>query len=108
MNEEGATSGRPQEVRIAAWLVLIESIVGVIIGGVEYVLYENELSLIGAVLAIIGFWIYLQILNQDLSWWNIAVIFNVLAIALYIAGWNIYGVGLSVLVFVYLILPSTR
>ena len=64
MGEETGTL--PREVQFAAWLVLIESIVGVIIGGFEFALYENELSLIGAVLAIIGFWIYFQLLNVSL------------------------------------------
>jgi hypothetical protein len=107
MNEE-APSGRPQEVQIAGWLVLLESIVGLIVGGVEYAVWENELSLIGAVIALVGFWIYTQIIKQDLSAWNIAVIFNILAIALYAVGDNWAGVGLSVICFVYLVMPNTR
>jgi len=110
MEDGGTTSSgvRPQEVNIAAWLVLLESIVGLVIGVGEYIVFENELSLLGAVLAFIGFWLYTQILNQDYSAWNMAVIFNVIAIFLYGAGWNIPGVILSIICFLYLIQPNVK
>lgn len=110
MAEGGATSSgaRPQAVTIAGWLVLLESIAGLIVGGFEYVVFENELSLLGAVMAIVGFWIYFQILNQDLSAWNIAVIFNVIAIVLYAVGSNIPGVGLSIICLLWLLAPNTK
>ena len=105
----GITSGaRPKEVTYAGWLILIESLVGLIVGGVEYVIWENELSLLGAVLAIIGFWLYFQILNQDYSAWNMAVIFNVIAIFLYAAGSNWPGVVLSIICFLYLVQPNVK
>jgi hypothetical protein len=99
---------RPQEVKIAGFLVLLESIVGLVVGGVEYAIYENELSLIGAVIAIIGFWLYFQILGQDYSAWNMAVIFNVIAIALYAVGENWPGVILSIICFIYLVQPNVK
>ncbi|TFG29494.1 hypothetical protein EU528_09595 [Candidatus Thorarchaeota archaeon] len=110
MPEGGATSSgaRPQAVTIAGWLVLLESITGLIIGGFEYAVWENELSLLGAVMALVGFWIYFQILKQDLSAWNIAVIFNVIAIVLYAVGSNIPGVGLSIICLLWLIAPNTK
>ena len=110
MDEGGTTSSgaRPQEVTIAGWLILLESIVGLIIGGVEYALWDNELSLLGAVLAVIGFWLYFQILKQDYSAWNMAVIFNVLAIFLYAAGSNWPGVVLSIVCFLYLVQPNVK
>ncbi|TFH05574.1 MAG: hypothetical protein E4H14_12490 [Candidatus Thorarchaeota archaeon] len=110
MNEGGTTSSgaRPREVQIAAWLVLLESFTGLLIGGFEYYMFENELSLLGAVLALVGFWIYTQILKQDLSAWNLAVVFNVIAIFLYAVGSNWPGVGLSVICFLWLINPNTR
>jgi len=106
--ETTTTGPRPKEVTIAAWLVLLESITGLIIGGFEYAVYENELSLLGAVMALVGFWIYTQILNQDYSAWNIAVIFNVIAIVLYAVGSNIPGVGLSIICLLWLIAPNTK
>ena len=108
MTEISGSGPRPKEVSIAGWLVLLESIVGLIIGGVEYVIWENELSLLGAVLAIVGFWLYFQILGQDYSAWNMAVIFNVIAIFLYAVGSNWPGVGLSVICFLYLIQPNVK
>ena len=109
MAEGGNTSGaRPKEVTYAGWLILLESVVGLIIGGVEYAIWDNDLSLLGAVLAIIGFWLYFQILKQDYSAWNMAVIFNVIAIFLYAAGSNWPGVGLSVICFLYLIQPNVK
>jgi len=109
MADSGASTGfRPQEVKIAAWLVLLESITGLIVGGVEYAIWENELSLLGAVMALIGFWVYTMILKQDYGGWMIAVIFNVLAIVLYAIGENWPGVGLSLICFLYLLNPATR
>ena len=109
MNEGGTTSGSiPNEVRYAALFVLIESIIGAIIGGVEYYIWENPLSLLGAVLAIIGFWLYTQLLHQDYSAWNMAVIFNILAIFLYLAGENYPGVILSIFCFFYLVNPGVK
>ncbi|MHA1615525.1 MAG: hypothetical protein ACTSW7_02585 [Candidatus Thorarchaeota archaeon] len=109
MTGGGNTLGaRPKEVTYAAWLILIESIVGLIIGGAEYAIWGNELSLLGAVLAIVGFWLYFQILNQDYSAWNMAVIFNVIAVFLYAVGDNWPGVILSVICFIYLIQPNVK
>ena len=108
MTEISGSGPRPKEVTYAALFVLLESIIGAIIGGVEYYLWENPLSLLGAVLAIIGFWLYTQLLTQDYSAWNMSVIFNVLAIFLYAVGENWPGVVLSVVCFLYLINPSVK
>ena len=109
--EDGGTTtsgATPQEVKIAAWLVLLESLVGLIVGGFEYAVWENELSLLGAVMALVGFWIYTQILKQDYSAWNLAVIFNVIAIVLYFVGSNWPGVGLSLISLIYLLQPNVK
>lgn len=108
MADSGAAAGaRPKEVTMAGWLILLEAIVGAIVGGVEYILFENELSLLGLVLALVAFWLYTMVLKQDYSAWMMAVIFNILAIFLYAAGDNWAGVALSVICFVYLISPNT-
>ena len=108
MADSGAATGaRPKEVTIAGWLILMEAIVGAIVGGVEYILWENELSLLGLVLAIVAFWLYTMVLKQDYYAWMMAVIFNILAIFLYAAGDNYPGVVLSVICFIYLISPNT-
>lgn len=109
MADSGAAAGaRPKEVTYAGWLILIEAITGLIVGGVEYFLWENELSLLGVVLAVIAFWLYTMILKQDYAAWMMAVIFNVIAIFLYAAGDNWPGVILSLICWVYLIMPATR
>lgn len=113
MNET-APSGIPKEVLMAGRLVLLESIVGAISGGVAYYISEeygyggNDLALLGIVLAIIGFWLYFQILHQDYTAWNMAVIFNILAIFLYATGENWPGVILSLICFLYLIQPNVK
>ena len=108
MDDGGTTGPRPKEVTYAALFVLIESIAGAIIGGVEYYIWENPLSLLGAVLGIIGFWLYFQLLSQDYSAWNMAVIFNILAIFLYLSGDNYPGVILSIFCFLYLITQNVK
>jgi hypothetical protein len=108
MANSSSKEDKPQEVKLAAWLVLLESIVGLIIGVVEYAIWENDLSLVGAVLALIGFWVYTLILRQDYGGWMIAVIFNVLAMVLYAIGENWPGVVLSLVCFLYLLNPPTR
>jgi hypothetical protein len=105
---EAGTGERPKEVTWAGWLILIEAITGLIIGGVEYIIWENELSLLGVVLAIIAFWLYTMILKQDYAAWMMAVIFNILAIFLYAAGDNWPGVILSLICFIYLVTPNVR
>jgi hypothetical protein len=116
MEEGGTTSSsvRPKEVSIAGWLVLLESIVGAISGGVAYYISEeygyggNDLALLGIVLAFVGFWLYFQILGQDYSAWNMAVIFNILAIFLYATGENWAGVVLSLICLLYLVQPNVK
>lgn len=105
---DSAKGERPKEVTYAGWLILAESITGLIVGGVEYAIWENELSLLGVVLAIIGFWLYTMILKQDYAAWMMAVIFNILAIFLYAAGDNWPGVVLSLICFIYLITPNVK
>jgi hypothetical protein len=99
---------RPREVTIAANLVLLEAIVGLIAAGVTYWIWEDELSLLGIVLAIVAFWLYTMILKQDYSAWMITVIFNILAVFLYATGYNWAGVALSLICFIYLISPNVK
>ncbi len=116
MDDGGTTTSgpKPQEVKIAAWLVLLESIVGAISGGVAYYIAEeygyggNDLALLGVVLAIVGFWLYFQIMGQDYTAWNMAVIFNILAIFLYATGENWAGVILSLICLLYLVQPNVK
>ncbi len=109
MADAGTTAGaRPKEVTYAAFFVLLESITGLVVGGIEYAIWENELSLLGAVLALIGFGIYFLVLKQDYTGWLIAVIFTVFAIVLYAIGENWPGVGLSLICFIYFIQPNVR
>ena len=109
MADSGAAAGaRPKEVTIAGWLILIEAITGLIVGGVEYYIWENELSLLGVVLAVIAFWLYTMIIKQDYAAWMMAVIFNIIAIFLYLAGDNYPSVILSLGCWLYLVMPNTR
>lgn len=105
----GPTEGaRPKEVTIAGYLVLLESLAGLIVGGLMYALWEDELSLLGIILAVVGFWLYTQILKQDYSAWMMTVIFNVIAVFLYWTGDNWPGIMLSIICLVYLISPNVK
>ncbi len=109
MAESGATGGpRPKEVTIASYLILAASFTGLIVGGLSYAFWEDELSLLGIVLAVVGFWLYTQVLNQDYSAWMMSVLFNIIAIFLYATGSNWPGVALSVICVLYFISPNTK
>ncbi|TFF91302.1 hypothetical protein EU545_04650 [Candidatus Thorarchaeota archaeon] len=100
--------GRPKEVTYAGYLILLEGIVGLIVGGVEYIIWGNDLSLLGVVLAVIAFWLYTMILKQDYAAWMMAVVFNIIAIFLYLAGDNYPGAILTIFCLVYLVTPGVR
>jgi hypothetical protein len=105
----GPTEGaRPKEVTYAGFLVLLEAIVGLIAAGVTYWIWEDELSLLGIILAVVAFWLYTMILKQDYSAWMMTVIFNIIAIFLYATGYNWAGVVLSLICLIYLISPNVK
>ncbi|MGQ4911346.1 MAG: hypothetical protein ACP6KW_04175 [Candidatus Thorarchaeota archaeon] len=109
MVDSGVSTGtRPREVTIAGWLILLESLTGLVVGGINYMIWEDDLSLLGIVIAFIGFWLYTMILKQDYAAWMMAVIFNIIAIFLYAAGYNFPGVFLSLVAFLYLIMPNVK
>ncbi|TFG26366.1 hypothetical protein EU527_19795 [Candidatus Thorarchaeota archaeon] len=105
----GATDSKPREVTIAAWLVLLEAIVGLIVVGIEFAFdIANDYTLLGLVLVVVAFWLYTQILKQDYTAWMMAVIFNIIAIFLYAVGDNWPGVILSLICFIYLVTPNVK
>ena len=99
---------RPKEVTIAGYLILLEAITGLIVGGLNYYFWEDDLALLGIVLALVAFWLYTMILKQDYSAWMITVIFNIIAVFLYATGSNWPGVGLSLICLIYLISPNVK
>lgn len=109
MADSGATSGaRPQEVTYAGYLLLLASLTGLIVGGATYWFFEDELSLLGIVLAVFGFILYTLVMKQDYTGWLLAVLFNIIAVFLYATGSNWPGVFLSILCVVYFMAPNTR
>ena len=107
-DDSAAAGARPREVTIAGYLILLEAITGLIVGGITYAIWENDLALLGIVLAVIAFWLYTMILKQDYAAWMMAVLFNILAIFLYLSGDNYPGAILSLFCFLYLVMPATR
>ena len=107
-DEGGSTGPRPKEVTQAGYLLLLAAFTGLIVGGVEYAIWEDELALLGVILAVVAFWLYTQVLKQDYSAWMMTVIFNIIAIFLYATGSNWPGVVLSLIVLLYFINPSTK
>ncbi|MFW9871405.1 MAG: hypothetical protein ACFFEL_17390 [Candidatus Thorarchaeota archaeon] len=109
MAEAGPSRGAAApEVRNAGILLLLASITGFIVGGVEYYLWEEELALLGVVLAIVGFCLYTQVIKADYSAWMMAVIFNIIAIFLYATGSNWGGVALSLICVIYFNMPNVK
>ena len=106
----GDTTGqKPKEVIWASWLVLLEAITGLIVVGIEFGFdYANDYTLLGLVLVIVAFILYPMILKQEYSAWMMVVIFNVIAIFLYLVGDNYPGAILSIICLVYLISPNVR
>lgn len=105
----GAAAGeRPKEVQYAGWLLLLAALTGLIVGGIEYAIWEDELALLGVILAVVAFWLYTQVMKQDYSAWMMTVIFNIIAIFLYATGANWPGVALSIIVLLYFINPNTK
>lgn len=109
MADAGGTAGpRPKEVTQAAWLLLLAAFTGMIVGGVEYALWGDELALLGVILAVVAIWLYTQVLKQDYSAWMMTVIFSIIAIFLYATGYNWGGVILSIIVLIYFISPNVK
>ena len=110
MAEAGPSRGGPvaQEVRNAGILFFLASITGLIVGGVEYAIWEDELALLGVVLAIVGFILAFQVMKGDYSAWLIGLIFNIIAIFLYATGANWGGVALSLICVIYFMLPNVK
>jgi len=99
---------RPKEVTYASYIILAEVIAGLIVAGLNFYLYEDWTSGLGLLMAIIGIWIYFQILTQDHQAWTIAVIFSIAAIALYAYGDNWPGAILSLIAVIYLNMPDVK
>ena len=102
------SGGRPQEVKIAGILVLLNSIAGLIVSGMNFIIWESTTSIIGLVFSLIGFWLYGQINSQSQQAWSWAVIILLIAAVLYGIDGNIPGVGLSLITFFYLNVPNTK
>ncbi|MHA1909109.1 MAG: hypothetical protein ACW98Y_17575 [Candidatus Thorarchaeota archaeon] len=99
---------RPKEVTYASYIVLAEVIAGLIVAGINFALYESWTSGIGLLMAVVGIFIYFQILKQDSQAWTIAVIFSIVAILLYAYGDNWPGAILSLIAVIYLNMPDVK
>ena len=102
---------RPQEVTIAGFILLMDAIAGIVTGAIWYYFWESWTAGLGVIIALIAFWLYPQILKQKEQAWNIAVIFNLIAIFLYATGWDyssIAGIALSIFTIIYYNLPNVK
>jgi hypothetical protein len=109
MAEAGPSRGTSSpEIRNAGYLLLLASITGLIVGGFEYYMWEEELALLGVVLAIVGFCLYTQVIKGDYSAWMMGLIFNIIAIFLYATGYNWGGVALSLICVIYFMMPNVK
>lgn len=99
---------RPQEVKIAGYLVLLNALTGLIVSGINFAIYESATSVIGLVFSFIGFWLYGQINNQSQQAYNWAMIILIIGIVLYALDVNFPGVGLCLITLLYLNNPNTK
>jgi hypothetical protein len=99
---------RPQEVNIAAFILLVDAIAGIVTGALWYYWYEDWTAGLGVIIALIAFWLYPQIQNQKEQAWNIVVIFSLIAIFLYATSWNYPGIALSIFTIIYYNLPNVK
>ncbi|MDF1540886.1 MAG: hypothetical protein P1Q69_18460 [Candidatus Thorarchaeota archaeon] len=83
-------------------------IAGLITAGLNFYWYEDRTSGLGLLMAVIGIWIYFQILKQDSQAWTIAVVFSIAAILLYAYGDNWPGAILSLIAAIYLNIPDVK
>ena len=56
---EEPSGEKPQEVRIAGYLILLNAIAGLIVSGINFYIWESATSAIGLAFSLIGFWLYL-------------------------------------------------
>ncbi|MFX1482412.1 MAG: hypothetical protein ACFFCP_04400 [Promethearchaeota archaeon] len=109
MAEAGPSSGATApEVRNAGILLLLACITGLVVGGFEYILWEEDLALLGVILAVVGFCLYTQVMKADYSAWMMAVIFNIIGVFLYATGSNWGGVALSLICIIYFNMPNVK
>lgn len=101
-------NARPKEVTIASYIVLAEVIAGLITAGLNFYWWGDWTAGLGLIMAVIGIWIYFQILKQDSQAWTIAVVFSIAAIVLYLFGDNWPGAILSLIAVIYLNLPDVK
>ncbi len=99
---------RPKEVTYASYLVLAEVIAGLIVAGINLYMWGDWTDGLGLIMAIVGIWIYFQILKQDPQAWTIAVVFSIAAIVLYALGENWPGAILSLIAVIYLNMPDVK
>lgn len=98
---------RPREVTIAGFLMILNAITGIIVGGLGFAVWEDVASGAGIILGVIAIFLYFQILKQDRMSWTLAVVFLIAGALLYAYGGNWAGVGLTAITIVYFILPTT-
>ena len=108
MADPGPVGARPREVTIAGYLVLLDAITGLIVGAISYYMWEDWTAGLGIILALIAFLLAFRIWNRDPQAWNLAVIFNLAAIFLYMTSWNVPGAVLSLISVIYLMLPNVK
>ena len=102
------SGGKPQEVKIAGILILLNALAGLIVSAINFIVWESATSVIGLVFSLIGFWLYGQINNQSQQAYNWAMIILIVAVVLYALDLNWPGVGLSLITLLYLNNPNTK
>ncbi|MFX1369127.1 MAG: hypothetical protein ACFFAY_11050 [Promethearchaeota archaeon] len=107
-DDRGTQRGeRPQEVTIAGFLMILNAIAGIIVGGLGFAVWEDVASGAGLILGVIAIFLYFQILKQDRMSWTMAVVFLIAGALLYAYGENWAGVALTAITIFYYVLPNT-
>ncbi len=106
-DSDAQRGARPKEVTMAGYLMILNAIAGIIVGGLGFAYWEDVASGAGLILGVIAIFLYFQVLKQDRMSWTLAVVFLIAGALLYAYGENWAGVGLTAITIVYYILPTT-
>ena len=103
------TSERPRELQITLFLLILNALLGLGAAVFGLIVWENEVSALGLVIALIAFIVARMLWDGNKDAWMWAMFLNVIAIALYAFSYfAVPGIVLSVLTLLYLNIPSVR
>lgn len=100
---------RPKEVLIAVLLLIVNAMVGLAAAAFGLAWYEDALSALGFIVAVVALWVARGLWNVENEMWNYAIILNLIGIVLYAFSFLwLEGIILCILTLVYLNIPAVK